>query len=195
MINIQSDKLLNQYLDRSRLSRWLDEVQRANEKFNLYSRHFQRRDLELLTAESLIPLDRGWIDQSSGPLLDIGSGWGIPVVPVLLSGLEIEITMVERSQKKADFLLLMFHRLGLKANIIAGDIIDLAPETIYSQITLRGVALDKKIRRRLRNAIKPGGELIYFGSSFPEDWLISAQSFEYSIDNLPVRNIIKYTFD
>ncbi len=187
--------MLNQYIDTGRLNRWLNEVQQANEKFNLYSRHFQRHDLELLAAESLIPVDRGWIHESSGPLLDIGSGWGIPAVPILLSGLDIKITLVERSQKKADFLLLLFHRLGLKADIIAGDIIDLKSDELYSQAILRGVALDKKVRSRLQRLVTPGGELIYFGSSFPDDWRLSTQSFEYSIDNLPVRNIIKYTFD
>ncbi len=192
MINIDSNELLNKYLDRERLALYLDEVQQANQRFNLVSRNATLADLELLTAESLIPIEQGWIDEKSGPLLDIGSGWGIPAVPMLLAGLDIKITMVERSQKKADFLLLLLHRLGLKAEIVSNDLQAFKSPSKYATITMRGVAVDNKLIRKLKQLSELDTGIIYFGDKFSGDLLNQSQAIEYSIDNLPVRKLIKY---
>lgn len=193
MIQIASKKILNQYLERDRIEAYLGLVEQANRKFNLVSRHADRKTLELLVAESLIPLEQGWISSNSGAILDIGSGWGIPAIPLLLSGLGFNITMVERSQKKADFLFLLLHRLGLKAEIISGDLNSCKTQAFYSPITLRGVALNQKLVRSLKKLSGPEGQLIYFGGGPVEKSLVCLESLEYSIDNLPARQIIKYS--
>jgi 16S rRNA (guanine527-N7)-methyltransferase len=191
MIEFSSDKLIEKYLDAIKLDRFLKEVQSANRKFNLYSRNFQLHHLKLLVAESLIPFELAWINKNIGPILDIGSGWGIPAIPMLLTGRNLDISLVERSQKKADFLLLLINRLKLKADIIAGDIGTFEFEDKYELASLRGVTLDHKIMHKLPQIIKPGGSIIYFGSNFPGNWRESSQLVEYSIDNLPVRHLIK----
>jgi 16S rRNA (guanine527-N7)-methyltransferase len=194
MITVSSSELLRQYLDRDKLDLFLNEAEQANRKFNLFSRNFKREDLRVLAAESLIPVRQGWIHNNSSPILDIGSGWGIPAIPLLLFRPGLKITLVERSQKKADFLLLLLHRLGLIADTICCDLGRLQTPHKYSMITVRGVAADKKVISRLKNLLRPGGSLIYFGSKFPTDESVSFQSLEYSIDNLPVRNINKFSF-
>lgn len=193
MINFSAKKLLEQYSDRPKVDQYLTEVQQTNLKFNLFSRNSNRRDLELLIAESLIPVDQGWISKESGSLLDIGSGWGIPVIPILLSNINIKATMLERSQKKADFLLLMLNRLGLIADVVNHDLHQFQPRQDYSMITLRGVAVNEKLLHKLRQVSKPGCSLIYFGSGFPADLMGYSQSLEYKIDTLPVRHIIKFS--
>jgi len=192
MIEFASDKIINTCLERSRLDQFLNEVTQANQKFNLFSRNLNRRDLGVLAAESLIPHLQGWLENNSGPILDIGSGWGIPAVPLMLSGLDADMTLLERSQKKADFLYLLLHRLGLTAKVVCQNLSDYQEERKFTAAILRGVALDKKLRSRLEKIIKPAGSIIYFGSNFPEEWLPAAQSLEYSIDNLPARKLIKY---
>lgn len=192
MINLISDALIDQYLERERLGRFLDEAIQANQKYNLFSRNLKRRDLELMSAESLIPLQQGWITNHSGPILDVGSGWGIPAVPLLLSGLKIQMTLLERSRKKADFLYLLLHRLNLSAGVVCEDLGSYHHEQKYTLAFFRGVAVDKKLRRHLEKIIKPGGSIIYFGTNFPAEWMPAAQSLDYSIDNLPARKLIKY---
>jgi len=194
MNELSSDRLIDNYLDRTRLDRFLDEVETANRKFNLFSRNLERRELELLAAESLLPLHQGWINDDSGTILDIGSGWGIPAIPLLLSGLKTDITMLERSQKKADFLYLLLHRLGLSAEVISKNLNDLHEEQKYEVILLRGVSLNSKLRRRIENLMVSKGNIIYFGVNFPQEWLHSAEVFNYSIDKSPARTLINYSF-
>ena len=194
MTDFESTALLNKYLDRERLDRFMGEVMTANQKFNLVSRNAGIADLELLAAESLIPVEQGWIGQKSESILDLGSGWGIPILPILLAGIEINAVMDERSQKKADFLLLLLHRLGLKAEVVCSDLMAFKAPSQYSIITMRGVALDEKLLRKLRQFSRPGGEIIYFGDKFPVHATDQTQIIDYSIDNLPERHLTKYRF-
>jgi 16S rRNA (guanine527-N7)-methyltransferase len=194
MIKIDTDEILNKYLDRAGLDRFLDEAETANQKFNLFSRHSQRRDLEIMVAESLLLIENGWINQDISPILDIGSGWGIPAIPLLLSESNFEITMVERSRKKADFLLLLLRRLELSANVLSEDIDEIEIPEKFGLIIARGVAINKKIIQKLKEISKPNGALILFGSGLTEDYTLLSQALLYSIDNLPERKIIKCQF-
>ena len=96
MLNFDTKDLLDKYLEKKRRDRFLDEVIQANRAFNLYSRRLNRPDLERLVAESLLPLELNWIPGNDGPLLDIGSGWGIPAIPILLARPQLKSTLVER---------------------------------------------------------------------------------------------------
>lgn len=191
---IQSADLLTRYLKNDRLEVFFSQAETANRSFNLYSRNLKRNDLRLLAAESLLPLHLGWITAESGPILDIGSGWGIPAVPLLLFNPNLNLTLVERSQKKSDFLELTLKRLHLKALVVACDLDRFSSNSKYNIFTARGVAVDADFMTKTRELSVPGGYLIYFGSACPEEWLNSAELYEYSIDNLPVRKILKYAF-
>jgi len=144
MLKIQSQEILDKFIEPSRLDFYLDEVVGANRKFNLYSRNLGRSDLKVMIAESFIPVELGWIQGDGSSLLDIGSGWGIPAIPLLLAGLDLRVTMVERSQKKADFLLLLLHRLKIEAEIIDGALKSVDVTSPFQLVSMRGVAIDKK---------------------------------------------------
>jgi len=192
MQSFSTDELIGKYLPHDSLSRFLDYAEKANRSFNLFSRNTAHHSLKTMIAESLIPLDQGWVDNNSGPLLDIGSGWGVPAVPLALADPDLDITMLERSQKKADFLMLLSRQLKISPRIINRDLASLADNHEFKTVTLRGVAVDNKLIKRLHNIVDHGGGLIYFGSNFPADLIDSSKIIDYSIDNLPVRHIIKY---
>jgi 16S rRNA G527 N7-methylase RsmG len=144
----------------------------------------------VLVAESFVPVELGWIKSGDGPLLDIGSGWGLPAIPLLLAGLDIRITMVERSRKKADFLLLLLHRLKIEAEIIDGGLESVKPGAPFELVSMRGVAVDKKVIHNLKKLADPSGSLIYFGPR-PGEGLRLLEDVDYIVDNMPGRKIIR----
>lgn len=175
------------------LDRFLDEVWTANRKFNLFSRQLDQKDLRTVVAESLLPVDLGWVGSDSGPALDIGSGWGIPSVPLALACPGIDLTMIERSQKKAGFLSLLMNRLGINATVFCGELHRLDPEAKYRLITLRRVAFEKKIVDEIRNHLAPRGTVLSFGPHIPELSGLSAELVSYTIDALPPHQVCRLT--
>ena len=155
VVKIDSREMIDRYCDRATLTAFLDQVWEGNRRFNLFSRRSQRSDLVLLAAESLLPVHWGWIGKSDGPILDIGSGWGIPAIPIILACPEIAITMAERSQKKADFLLLLLNRLNINATVINAELQALMSPLSFRTVTMRRVALDAKVVTQIRRLTAP----------------------------------------
>jgi 16S rRNA (guanine(527)-N(7))-methyltransferase RsmG len=194
MIELKSTELIDKYLDISLLDIFLDGAEQANGKFNLFSKTLVREDLNILVAESLLPIELGWIDENSGAVIDVGSGWGIPAIPILLAIPELSMTMVERSQKKAGFVNLMLHRLGLKATVVDRSINELQKSSSFSVVTLRQILIDTPITRNLQNLTTGDSTLVYFGPTLPENIFTSSESITYAIDNIAPRRIFRARF-
>jgi len=67
-----------------------------------------------------------WIPQR-GRLLDIGSGMGVPGVPVLLARPGLYGLLVERRRKRAEFLRHLVRRFKLRADVFDADVRSLNP--------------------------------------------------------------------
>src|SRR5512140_2142193 len=92
---------LTRHSNRNLIDRYYLELMKENAKVNLVSRETSREDFDRLFAESLLPLDIISSGKFTG-YLDIGSGGGIPAIPLLISGrVSGSIVLVERTQKKA----------------------------------------------------------------------------------------------
>jgi len=189
-MKFESEKLIAKHLDPKRVALFLAEVAHANRSFNLYSRNLTAEDLIVLIAESLIPVEIGWLDRESGPVLDIGSGWGIPSVPLLLALPSLDVTLLERSQKKANFLRLLLHRLSLRAGVVSLDLESYDSATKYNTFTLRQVALEDAIRRLMTVMAARGASIVCFGSR-STDIDDRGEVVDYSIDRLPSRRLVK----
>lgn len=190
-----SRELLAKYLQEDAIELYLDEVARANRRFNLFSSSMSRDDLRRLIAESLIPLERGWID-GGGLALDIGSGWGIPSVPLQMALPEFRVSLMERSEKKAGFLSYLHHRLGSLEppsyrKVLNLDLESYHPEEPFDLIILRQVAVDDRLWGHIRRVASPDASFIYFGSRIPDQLKSSARIVSYSIDGSSERVIIK----
>ncbi len=194
-LNCLSNDIIERYMPAEAVSLYLDEAQNANRKFNLFSRQLKEEDLRQLIAESLIVLDRQWLSDSA-TILDIGSGWGIPAVPILLAGFECDMTFLERSEKKAGFLSLALHKLKpfiscTSYEVIGLDLESYQPQKTFDYIIMRQVAADDRLLRHIKRISSQDAELIIFGSSLPDQIKTSSEIISYTIDGLAERKIVK----
>lgn len=191
MITIRSKDLLKRHLPSDTLEKFLGEAEAANRRFNLFSRNLHRPDLRVLVAESLLPLELGWLSDGSGSALDIGSGWGIPAIPLLLALPELNFTMVERSGKKAGFLSLALHRLGVKGTVFHGDLKEYPGGPSFRTITLRQVSVSSPLHNEIRRRSVPEGVIIHFGGTLDETLFASPEVVTYIIDDFPPRRLVR----
>jgi len=125
--------------------------------------------------ESLLLLPH--LPQNAG-VADIGSGGGLPIIPCLIARPDLNVTLIESSQKKVVFLREASNRLGLHTTILAQPFEDVAAPAV-SFVTCR--ALDQFMRKlpALINWAPRGSTLLLFGGETLGDQLRRANlSFE-----------------
>ncbi len=87
-----------------RLARYLDLVLTTNEKFNLTAVRDRDQAWQRLILDSLT-LVAGLVDLPEGAkLIDVGSGPGVPGIPIAMAMPGLKVTLLEATGKKARFL-------------------------------------------------------------------------------------------
>ena len=95
----------------AQLSRYIDLLLAANERMNL-TRIVGRADAELLhIADTLTLLSD--LPKDAHRLADVGSGGGVPGIPIAIARPDARVTLIESTKKKASFLLGAAPALGL----------------------------------------------------------------------------------
>ncbi len=163
-ITYSPEGILKKYDSGNRLSRYLELLIEENNRVNLVSRETTKSGpggLRRLAAESLLPLTV--IDRTTfGSYLDIGSGGGIPAVPLLLTGRVERATLVERTQKKAAALRRILISLNIEAEIISRQFEEIAWDRAFDLVTLRLVKMTSKLLAEIVEILSPDGLLIHY---------------------------------
>lgn len=106
----------------------------------------------------------------SGPLLDVGSGGGLPGIPLAIARPELAVGMVDTVQKKATFLRQAAIELGLK-NVSAHHAHVEEMRGQYAQISSRAFAEIELFTRLTRHLLAPGGRWLAMKGIRPDDEL------------------------
>lgn len=106
--------------DLDRLARYLDLLLLANERFNLTaitdpSQAWTRHILDSLTLAPLIA------SADAKSVIDVGSGGGLPGIPLAITLRDVQFTLVEATGKKARFLEETIAALGLVNARVVND--------------------------------------------------------------------------
>jgi len=117
--------------------------------------------------ESLLLLPH--LPQNAG-VADIGSGGGLPIIPCVIARPDLNVTLIESSQKKVVFLREVSNRLNLHTTILARPFEDI-PAPPVSFVTCR--ALDQFMRKlpALINWAPRNSTLLLFGGETLGDQL------------------------
>jgi 16S rRNA (guanine527-N7)-methyltransferase len=163
---------------------YLDELVRWNRTYNLTA----IRDPEemvvrhLLDSLSLLP----WVE---GPLLDVGTGAGLPGIPLAIARPGLAVTLIDSAGKKVRFLAHVQRTLGLD-NIcpLHERVENHRPPRPYACIVSRAFSSLADFARACRHLAGPGTRLLAMKGRFPAKELqsVPADFVVQSIEKLTV---------
>lgn len=139
------------------LNKYVELLFFYNNKFNLTSFKNEKEVWEKGIKPSLLIKD--FVE---GDCLDIGSGGGIPAIPLAIIKRDSAWTLIEPSLKKCGFLLKVSLTLSLNVFIEPKRLEDYNTSKKFNLITCRGVKLTKKSSHIISSLLKDDGFFIIF---------------------------------
>jgi 16S rRNA (guanine527-N7)-methyltransferase len=155
-----------------RLARYRDLILEWNQRFNLTAMRDAREIDYRLILDSLrfwnLARDHLRIDLAgaSSTLIDIGSGAGIPGIPIAIVEPNVRVTMVEATGKKARFIQTSIDFLGVtNATVVHARAEDLARDPRYREsfdvAIARAVGSTATLLELATPFLVPGGQLFF----------------------------------
>ena len=170
------DSLLEQGIPRQQaelMARYGERVVQANEKFNL-TRILSPADMaKSHFVDSIDAARRGYID-ARAQIIDIGTGAGFPGVPLAIFLPQAQVTVMDSSEKKTDFIRESCAALDIAIQVVCGRSEELARDAKYFQkfdvAVARAVARLNVLLELCAPYVKNSGVfLAYKGSSAEEE--------------------------
>lgn len=119
---------------------------------------------QLLDSLSVLP----WIGDD--PLLDVGSGGGLPGIPLALARPDLAITLLDSNSKKTRFLLQCKLELGLdNLQVIQSRAEAYQPAHPFTQISSRAFTALSNLVHWCDHLLAPGGRFLAMKGLFPDD--------------------------
>jgi 16S rRNA (guanine527-N7)-methyltransferase len=167
MPTLTTDKiatLLSPYLEAEgspelypQLSTYLDLLLKWNARTNLTAIRDPEEIVRRHFGESLFAGRH--VPPAARTLLDFGSGAGFPGLPIQLLRPELTVTLAESQNKKATFLREVVRTLGLKTEVWAARVEDMAPDRRFEVVAMRAVDNMEAALAAAKSRITPGGQL------------------------------------
>ena len=140
-----------------RLARYAELLERWSERHNLVS--FTGRE-ELVDRHILDSLAAAPFLAGRGRLLDVGSGAGLPGVPLLAVRPKWEGVLLEPRQKRWAFLRTVIRELDLVAKVDRSRYQDLGECAPFDVVTVRAVGGHEELLEWARDRLTPSGEAL-----------------------------------
>ena len=163
------------------LARYVQLLTHWNQKINLTAVRDPQVLVRLHLAECLRAAQR--IRGDIETLLDLGSGAGLPGIPIQIARPELRVTLAESQKKKAAFLREVVRELGLHGTSVhAGRVEKMPAATVFDMVTLRAVDKMREAMQAALPRIRPphgarGGDCLVLTSQ-SEVATIQASSFD-----------------
>jgi len=112
------------------------------------------------------------LHQSTGTLADVGSGGGLPGIPLAIAEPSRRITLNDANEKKGAFLRQAVIELGLSnATVHVGRVEDWSPAEGFAVVISRGFASLVDFLSSCRHLAAPGGVLAAMKGTYPHEEL------------------------
>ncbi len=107
----------------------------------------------------------------TGPaVLDVGSGGGLPGIPLAIARPDLQVTLIDSIAKKTAFLLQAKAELGLVNLAVAtGRVEDFRPQSGFDDITSRAFSDLREFVNLTRHLLKPGGRWLAMKGLYPNE--------------------------
>ena len=176
------------------LTQYLKLLVRWRPHLNLTGLRDAERMLDVLIVESL-DFFQGDFFRPGMRLLDLGTGAGVPGIPLAVCRADVHVTLLDRSEKKIIFLRRVIAALHLKnCQPCCSTAEDLAhrlrPQEHFDVVVSRGVGSIVHLMHLTRPLLKPGGRLLLRKAlhtpELQEAELLRAAETWGSIETLPL---------
>jgi 16S rRNA (guanine527-N7)-methyltransferase len=147
-----------------RLLQYVEFVLHWRRFLNLTGLREPERIIDVLVGESLDFLQRALLPDAAH-VLDLGTGAGVPGVPLAICAPDLRLTLLDRSQKKITFLRHIVPRLSLDTcQPVCSTAEELArrlsPAQRFDVVMARGVGRVTHLLRLAAPLLSPGGRLL-----------------------------------
>lgn len=149
----------------SALMGYLALLGKWNRTYNLTAIHAPERMLthHLLDSLALLP------QVGPGPLLDVGSGGGLPGIPLAIARPDLDVTLLDASQKKCGFMQQAAIELKLpRVRVVHGRVEDYRDARGFPQIVSRAFSELQVFINLTRHLLAPGGEWLAMKGLYPD---------------------------
>ncbi|HVP08613.1 MAG TPA: 16S rRNA (guanine(527)-N(7))-methyltransferase RsmG [Burkholderiales bacterium] len=158
-----------------KLLAYLELLAKWNRTYNLTAIRDPLQAVSLHLLDSLAVL--GELRERRGALADVGSGGGLPGIPLAIADPERRVTLNDANQKKGAFLRQAVIELGLaNADVHVGRAEQWRPAQRFAVVITRGFASLVDFLAACRHLVAPGGVLAAMKGAYPEAELAQVPS-------------------
>ena len=120
----------------------------------------------LLDSLAAVPFFQG------GRVLDVGSGGGLPGIPLAIARPDLQVTLIDSIAKKTAFLLQAKTELDLdNLSVVTNRVEDYRPETGFDLITSRAFSDLREFVALTRHLLEPAGRWLAMKGLYPHEEL------------------------
>jgi 16S rRNA (guanine527-N7)-methyltransferase len=145
---------------------YLDLLAKWNRTYNLNA---VRDPLQAVTHHLLDSLAvQSALPEAAGPLADVGSGGGLPGIPLAIAGPRRAVVLNDASEKKGAFLRQAVIELGLRnVSVHVGRVEDWRPAERFAVVITRGFASLAQFIASCRHLVAHAGVLAAMKGAYP----------------------------
>jgi len=150
----------------AKLSAYLSLLDKWNRVYNLTAVRETERMVShhLLDSLAIVPF------AETGRVLDVGSGGGLPGIPLAIARPELQVTLIDSVAKKTTFLLQAKAELGLEnVSVVTGRVETLQDAKGFDTITSRAFSDLKEFVTLTRHLLAPGGRWLAMKGLYPHE--------------------------
>ena len=150
----------------SQLLAYLALLDKWNRVYNLTAVRETERMVShhLLDSLAIVPY------VETGRVLDVGSGGGLPGIPLAIAQPDLQITLIDSVAKKTAFLLQVKAELGLdNISVVTGRVETFQAATGFDTITSRAFSDLKEFVTLTRHLLAPGGRWLAMKGLYPHE--------------------------
>ena len=168
---------------RAALLDYLGLLEKWNKTYNLTAIHEPERMLTHHLLDSLIIAPQ----VGAGPLLDVGSGAGLPGIPLAIARPGLRVTLLDASQKKCGFMRQAAIDLKLSnVTVTHARVEDFRPADGFPQVVSRAFSDLSEFARLTRHLVAAGGEWLAMKGLYPHEEIAQLKGARVTRD-VPLR--------
>ncbi len=140
--------------------------------------------LHLLDSLSILPYLQGQ------RVLDVGSGAGLPGIPLSILAPELNFSLLDSNAKKTRFIRQATLQLSLSSvQVVQLRVEDFLSEQTFDTIVMRAFAPLSVLLKRCLHLLRPGKQLLVMMGQFPEEEIEQLAGIDYTIIPLKVPGV------